>query len=260
MSSPVRVRSLGRFAQAALVRGNATVIALFERSAYVETAAGLACIGNIGNGPLNAQCDALPGGLKVGDAVRADLAGAKIWSPQLSPEFNAATVRKSLARLQISAQSQLPSEGFGYLLDPARERPKPVQALMSWLEDPRGEPEGAAGLIGLGPGLTPSGDDLIGGALCALHATGSGEAMARLAAWALPLAGKATNRISQAHLACAAQGECGEAVNDAIVALLSGDAPDLARIDAIGHTSGWDALAGVGLALHALVHRSPCFT
>ncbi|NBS58027.1 MAG: DUF2877 domain-containing protein, partial [Betaproteobacteria bacterium] len=42
------------------------------------------------------------------------------------------------------------------------------------------------------------------------------------------------------------------AVNDAIVALVSGGEADLGRIDAIGHTSGWDALAGAALALEAL--------
>jgi hypothetical protein len=113
-------------------------------------------------------------------------------------------------------------------------------------------PVGAATLIGLGPGLTPSGDDLIGGAMCMLHATGRGEIAARLAAWVLPLAKSNTNRISAAHLECAAEGECGEAVNDAIVALVAGGEVDLGRIDAIGHTSGWDALAGAALALGTL--------
>ncbi len=138
------------------------------------------------------------------------------------------------------------------MLDPARKRAPAVKALARWLAAPEGAPQAAAGLIGLGPGLTPSGDDLIGGALCALHATGRSDVAAHLAAWALPLAKDGTNRISQAHLACAAEGECGEAVNDAITALLSGVLPDLARIDAIGHTSGWDALAGVALALEGI--------
>jgi len=78
------------------------------------------------------------------------------------------------------------------------------------------------------------------------------DAAARLAGWALPLAATATGRISRAHLACAAEGECGETVHEAILALLEGGLPDLDRIDAIGHTSGWDALAGAVLALRAL--------
>ena len=252
MSSQVRVSSLGRFAHAALASGVARVIAVFERSVYVEAPAGLACVGAVGNGPLNAHCGALPPGLSVGEALSVDTSGASIWHPRPAPPWNAKTIAQSLRSLREAARDRLPSEGFGYLIDPARERPATVLALLRWLSSPQGMPDEAAGLIGLGPGLTPSGDDLIGGALCALHAAGHGEIAARLAGWALPLARSGTNRISYAHLACAAEGECAEAVNDAIVAVIAGEPADLARIDALGHTSGWDALAGATLALAAL--------
>lgn len=252
---PIEIVSLGRFAHAALKSGEARVIAVFERSCYVETPTGLACIGMLGNGPLNARCANPPQGVAVGDAVRAGMQHATIWRPQPAPAWNAAAVRESLARLIVAAHDRLPGEGFGYLLDPACEQPASVRGLERWLGGPDGVPADAAGLIGLGPGLTPSGDDLIGGVLCALHATRRAQIAERLAAWVLPLAATGTGRISRAHLACAAEGECGEAVNDAIVALLSGGAPDLARIDAIGHTSGWDALAGVTLALHAIAEE-----
>lgn len=256
MSSPVRVLSLGRFARVALDSGEARVIAVFERSCYVETPAGLACVGAVGNGPLNAHCASLPQGLAVGDTLRVELEGASAWRPHPAPAWNARALAESLERLGLVAARRLPSEGYGYLLDPSRERPLAVEALAGWLASPDGMPVGAAGLIGLGPGLTPSGDDLVGGALCALHATGRTEVAARLAAWALPLAKAGTNRISCAHLACAAVGECGEAVNDAMVALVGGGEADLERIDAIGHTSGWDALAGVVLALEARIETT----
>lgn len=253
MSSPVRVASLGRFARAALSSGKAGVIAVFERSCYVATPAGLACVGVVGNGPLNARCESLPQRPVVGEVLCITTQDAAHWRPRASPEWDAELAARSLARLRESARDRLPAEGFGYLLESARSRPPTVEALARWLVDPSGLPHGAAGLIGLGPGLTPSGDDLIGGALCALHATGRCEVATRLADWALPLAQSGTNRISQAHLACAAEGECGETVNDAVVALLSGDSVDLGRIDAIGHTSGWDTLAGAALALQAAI-------
>lgn len=211
----------------------------------------------VGNGPLNARCAFLPQHIAVGDALSVDITSAGLWQPHPAPGWNAPVVAAALARLRAAARDRLPREGFACVLDPARERLPAVTALARWLAAPEGTPDAAAGLIGLGPGLTPSGDDLIGGALCALHATGRADDAARLAAWALPLAKNGTNRISQAHLACAAEGEGGEAVNDAIVSLLSGEAPDLARIDAIGHTSGWDALAGVCLALHAMAENRP---
>lgn len=252
MSSPVRVSSLGRFAHAALVSGEARVIAVFERSVYVEAPAGLACIGAVGNGPLNAQCGTLPAGLRVGDSLRLQVTGATLWRPRPAPAWNVETIARSLDHLREAARDRLPANGLGYLLDNERERPVTVQALTRWIGEPSGILDGAAGLIGLGPGLTPSGDDLIGGALCALRASGRCEIAVRLADWALPLARTGTNRISCAHLACAAAGECGEAVNDAIVAIFVGNPPDIERIDAIGHTSGWDALAGASLALAAL--------
>lgn len=252
MSSPIEVASVGRFAMRALVSGEARVIAVFERSCYVGTPAGPACIGTVGNGPLNAHCALLPEGLAAGDTVRVDLTRAVLWQPRPAPAWDPPVVAAALARLRAAARGRLPQEGFARVLDPARERARAVNALARWLVTPEGTPEAAAGLIGLGPGLTPSGDDLVGGALCALHATGRPEIAARLAAWALPLAKDGTNRISQAHLACAAEGECGAAVNDAIVALIKGELPNLARIDAIGHTSGWDALAGAVLALEGI--------
>ncbi len=251
------ILSLGRFAHAALSSGEARVIAVFERSCYVETPSGLACIGVVGNGPLNAHCASFPQVLAVGDSLRFEVDEASVWRPRSAPAWKADIVTASLARLREAARDRLPCEGFGYLLDAARERPPVVQALARWLVDPAGTLVDAAGLIGLGPGLTPSGDDLIGGALCALHKSSRGDFAARLAAWAMPIAQAGTNRISYAHLACAAEGECGKTVNDAIVAIIAGDAPDLDRIDAIGHTSGWDALAGAALALEATLRFAP---
>lgn len=252
MSLLVEVVSLGGFAHAALASGPARVIAVFERSGYVETPAGLACFGSVGNGPLNAITRMFPSTIAVGNALRFDLARTSSWKPRAAPKWNARATKRALEDVRVAARGRLPVEGFGFLLGAAPDTPAPVASFIRWLGDPIGGP-GVEGLIGLGPGLTPAGDDLIGGALCALHAAGRSEIAVRLAGWALPLARTDTNRISQAHLACAAQGECGEAVNEAIVALLVGDTPDLERIDAIGHTSGWDALAGVILALSILV-------
>lgn len=252
MSTRIRVRTLGHFAREALTCDDARVIATFERSFYVESRAGLACIGAVGNGPLNARCDAPLVMPAIGDSIIADLAGAADWQPRPAPAWDAVNVSASLGCLRQASRSRLPMEGFGYLLDTTRERPAAAAALARWLSAPEGVPHAAAGLIGLGPGLTPSGDDLIGGALCALRAAGRIATALRLADWALALAREGTSRISRAHLACAAEGECGETIHEAILALLEGGLPDLDRIDAIGHTSGWDALAGAVLALRAL--------
>lgn len=113
-----------------------------------------------------------------------------------------------------------------------------AEAFLRWITG-NGEPDEA--LIGLGPGLTPAGDDFVGGAMIALRAFGHEDAADRIAAWALPLAQERTSRISRAHLECAARGEGHEALHD----WLNGFAPaDLARLARIGHTSGLDAAVG----------------
>jgi hypothetical protein len=129
-----------------------------------------------------------------------------------------------------------------------------VAALQAWLrhsaDDP---PEQAASLIGLGPGLTPSGDDLLGGMLVALHALGDTATARRLGDWVLARAATATSRISLAHLRCAAAGEAAEPLHLLLAALGMPGTPGLdaalARLAAIGHSSGLDALAGAALVL-----------
>ena len=103
-------------------------------------------------------------------------------------------------------------------------------------------------LLGLGPGLTPSGDDFLGGAMIALAALGEPGRARRLADLILPSAAHLTGKISVAHLACAAKGEGAAALHGAL-AVLARPEPGamgtaLAAIDRIGHCSGWDGLAG----------------
>ena len=257
---PIEPVSVGRQARAVLAPYRmATLIAVFERSAYVETPLGLACLGvsSLGRGPLNALLEEFPRDLALGDSIGIQVHRAVLWTPRPAPEWRAEFVAASLARLRAAASDLLPDEGLGFLLRASSPRPPAVAALEAWLReahgDPSSGPDGAEGLIGLGPGLTPSGDDFIGGALCALHAAGQATLARRLAGWALPLAENGTNRISRAHLACAARGECSEAVHDALIALVGDEPPDLARVDAVGHTSGWDTLAGAALALASLL-------
>jgi hypothetical protein len=132
--------------------------------------------------------------------------------------------------------------------------------LARWLEASLDRPEeripvpsGAiAALVGLGPGLTPSGDDFLGGVLVALRLLGSARLAARLAAAVLSCAEWGTNEISRAHLAAAAGGEGAAALHGLLTSLCTPGAPGIrewvSAIEAIGHSSGWDAVAGISLA------------
>ena len=115
-----------------------------------------------------------------------------------------------------------------------------------------------AGPVGLGPGLTPSGDDLLGGMLVALRATQNTASLFSidaLAACVTRHAAAETTRISAAMLEQSAQGYGSAAQHRLLRCLLEVDArPDTvnAALDLIrtGHTSGWDALAGILLGIY----------
>ncbi len=108
-------------------------------------------------------------------------------------------------------------------------------------------------LIGLGPGLTPSGDDALAGIESALRA--AGHPMAGFLAAALDDVDARTTTVAAAMLRHAARGDAAERVHRLLDGLLGPDPDALApAIDAAvrwGATSGSDLLAGVLLGLDA---------
>ena len=107
-----------------------------------------------------------------------------------------------------------------------------------------------SGLIGLGRGLTPAGDDFLCGFLLARHALNPSSAddlSERLAAAAQ---GK-TTALSAALIRCAAHGQGDERLLDALHWMAGdGDRQDArARLLSYGSSSGVDALAGMLAAL-----------
>ena len=78
----VRALQIGGAALAALRAGPARVFASFERSCYVETPSGVACLGGpgLGMGPLNAIVEDFES-LPVGDSVFIEIGKARLWQP-----------------------------------------------------------------------------------------------------------------------------------------------------------------------------------
>lgn len=250
----------------------------------------------MGAGPLNLLCrlpadwDWVAAGLEVGSGAASgagrlcldagwvlDLRGADPWIPAGIPaDWGPALLAENLSRLADLAGGFPARGGLQGLIPPlAAGGPWPEEALSrlaragvvplaGWLEASLAggsgagiePPEASAALLGLGPGLTPSGDDLLGGLLVALRALGHPALAARLGAWLLPRAADRTHPISRAHLGAAAAGEGAEALHQSLASLASpgasGLAAALAALDRIGHSSGWDALAGATLAAAAL--------
>jgi hypothetical protein len=230
----------GRFAREALAAGPGEVCATFRRSFYLRCPGErYACIGDatLGGGPLNALASgfALPA---LGETLSFATEKAAAWQPP--PPVPG---QPDLAALKTAAQLRIPDQGLGGLIVGAHNalsgHAQPaLDALDRWLVGNALGNE-AEELIGLGPGLTPSGDDYLGGMLVALRLSGRGVQADGLWRWLRPRLAQRTSAISAAHLAAAAAGEAHQALHE----VLNGNL-DLTDLDAVGHCSGWDALAG----------------
>lgn len=285
--TPAAVEMIGLDARRVLSPGRGEIAAVFRRSFYVRIGGRFVCGGaaEIGRGPLNLllraeddldwRCLLTPG--RVADVQRdllrieghppIDLAGAAIWQPPPVPDWSAASIKAGLAELDhLLELFPPPMEGLGQLArvgvpgDTAvtRAAEAPVRSLSAWLSagcPACGEPA-VEDLIGLGPGLTPSGDDFLAGVLAILHAIN--RIYCRYELWRRiePFLVGGTGAISAAHLQCASEGRLAAAQHDLLGALIAGKTADLR--DAIldlsenAHTSSWDGLAGMTTALRAI--------
>jgi len=206
------------------------VIAAFKRSFYVADADGrIACAGgpDLGAGPLNILYAACPPIPAVGAAWRFDLDAAPIWRPDLWPTLDAPAARRVAAAIPRDRGLLAPAAG-----DPFREA---AQAPLAALEN----------LLGLGPGLTPAGDDALGGAALALRSCGRTADADALRDFLAARIATATSAISAAHLRAALDGAGAQALHTILADIVQGRMPDLAPLDVIGHSSGYDALAGI---------------
>lgn len=114
-------------------------------------------------------------------------------------------------------------------------------------------------LAGLGPGLTPSGDDFICGVFAAFRATGAWyhPAVAPLI-HDLTHLGERTHPLSAAFINCAAEGYVSQIILNFCTSDQSIFNPaDMAgEFERIGHSSGVDSLCGMAYALKLLSGRS----
>jgi uncharacterized protein DUF2877 len=137
----------------------------------------------------------------------------------------------------------------------ARARPHALRLALACAagDDPGALADAARPLLGLGEGLTPSGDDYVGGVMFAQRVVAGGGVTADAAARIVADAGALTHPISARLLADLAAGEGWAPLHDLLVAL-GGARPDAVlaaarRVIALGHTSGWSLLAGMLTAI-----------
>ncbi|HKS61461.1 MAG TPA: DUF2877 domain-containing protein [Xanthobacteraceae bacterium] len=252
----------------------ATVEAVFDRSFYLRSGDDFICVGEpeIGNGPLTliGRLGALPDmrprqpaevserRILIDGRIRLSLDGSETWrAPRWLAGPSPDRLIETCATLAQRAAIDAPEAGFARLPQIARAR---IARFERWLSDVlaghAGSASDAVGLLGLGPGLTPSGDDVLAGALAALDAIGERDAHAALARAIVDTLPGTTSPLSACLLRAAAAGQIGESLYRAVSAAIAGDVDAaIAAAEAIGHSSGWDMLAGVTTALRVAARR-----
>jgi len=123
----------------------------------------------------------------------------------------------------------------------------------------------ARGLAGLGPGLTPSGDDLLAGFAAACTLVGDslgldGAARARTTDGIFAGAERGASPLGRAWLAHALRGELVEPMTRFVAALLAAEPRELGAVVrgvlAVGSSSGTDWMVGFLLAAAAILHAA----
>jgi hypothetical protein len=250
-----------------LVAGVATtpaVVARLSRSVYLDVGGDLVWLGPSGSTLHGRAIIAEPAdngaGFETGSGL--DVSAAREWRPPALPRGIAVDAMARIAMQLAPAISRLGRpDGFGRLLV-GEPPPFPLNhaadgATAFLAACGAGDAPGAAvlaeRLLGVGPGLTPAGDDLVGGAFFArrvLADVGAVDGAPWRAAAALvhDRAPQRTHRISATLLGDLLEGDAYAPLHDLVIALMLGDEhaaiEATSRLIRIGHSSGWDMLTG----------------
>ena len=248
---------------------SATVVAVLRHSLYLEIAGELVWLGPPGS-TLHGRAIVASDLPFVDGATRIetsfDLRNATHWRPRELPRpIQPETLAHASRGLAGTIDRVGRPDGFGALLVGER----PAFPLGHAAEDARGFLDSCARddvatamaigerLLGLGPGLTPAGDDLVGGAFFARRLSASDLAWADAAAMIRARAPTRTHPISATLLGDLLDGSGYAPLHDLALALARSDGPNAlqaaARLTRIGHSSGWDILTGFLGALSAPV-------
>lgn len=297
----IEVSSVGFVARRALSSpGRCKVMAVFKAGFYVavEGSSVFVTAAAANAGPLTLLCDPASnmdwrrspidagtacrvdhGRLDVGESFIFPFEAAMTWRPPAAVAFSPKSLASALRDLNMAAKGQVPQDGLGGLafppangggdIDVTGRAREPVSRLGAWLAAglsgpsmPEAAPPDLSGLLGLGPGLTPSGDDFLGGALIALNALGRADLAEALYASVREDVALHGNAISASLLGAAAEGAGNGHLHDCLEALLGHGDKDIGAclpgISAFGHTSGWDALAGMAMTLRCVLASQQC--
>ena len=256
------VRRTGFKAHAALTRsgGRARPVAGFPDTGYLLAGDEIVWVGSSGL-PMHPRAVIVEGTRAARcSAWRFDISGCRPWRPRLAA-MSMIAAQAGCRALSASLDQIGAPRGFGVLLSgvtpdfPLDLGVGSVRAVAAAYQaaDPRRVIEASLPLLGFGSGLTPSGDDFTGAALfarrrLALLGTDEAEAWRAAAAVLAEAVERRSHAVSAALFADLADGWSFAPLHDMAEALGEGRHDDAVNAAAalvrIGHSSGWDMLAG----------------
>ncbi len=249
-------------------RARAQVHSVFLHACNIETQAGelvtLVAPGS-GNLPHGIRCAAPFARLHQGQAAELGDATLRFPAAEIVVDFSRAAVWNGRvaavspgqrgAEVQRVLRSRVPDQGIAPTLQRAlvarMAQTLPLLARATANREVDAVVAALSALVGLGPGLTPAGDDFIVGYLAALWSRSRREPgiAALLLALAPPVGRLAlqTNAISRQMLRDALQGHFAERLTDVVRCICEGGDVAAATMRAlqVGHSSGADVLCGL---------------
>jgi hypothetical protein len=265
------ITAIGATAHAALTRtrGAARVLARLSGSTYLTADETLVWLGP-DRATLHPRAILASTAAGEGETLFFVIDGLSPWhpAPLALDRASVPTIQRGWRTLLADVDSLGTPGGFGVLLaggpltfplDGARGAADALARACAG-DDAEAATTAALALLGVGGGLTPSGDDFVGGALFArrlLSDAGAADPAAweRAAATILAVAPTRTHPLSATLLGDLAQGQAHASLHDLMHAMargVPGDARDAARrLVRLGHSSGWDLLAGLAAGLGA---------
>ncbi|MHB1294125.1 MAG: oxamate carbamoyltransferase subunit AllH family protein [Anaerolineae bacterium] len=225
------------------------------------------------------------GRLAAGDLL-VEMAGAAVWEPCLAVESDTPWARnwsERWARAWATLQTHAPPESLPFAAraqgtDAAtpitRLIGQAVERLLTACRALESERAGiaASALIGLGPGLTPSGDDLLVGLLAGLWlrypwSDSAQRVFTQHLAWQVGKSADRTSDVSRIYLLSAVRGCVAQKIMDLATAIVAPSSRWQETLDevewrtlnalAVGSTSGADGVYGLLLGLQLWGEHAP---
>jgi hypothetical protein len=195
----------------------------------------------------------------VAGSVRITLDPANRWTPIVDARIPSTAALRAARTALDAFTSPAAITPFGVAsaqaLDAGVERMRAAAtALLHGADNAQPVTEAARRLLGLGEGLTPSGDDILTGlAFVAAHSGFGLTAILEPVTAAVRDGDDSTTLLSMVTLRAALAGRARRRLHDLVSAVIVGDGPRVVAMAietvALGHTSGYDILTGIRLAL-----------